>query len=217
VTCIDGTAWDTCFNYYTVDYKPIGGLYQPVDPAHPFYSWTVITDPVATWNTATVPDGQYTVRLQGYDDCAHVAGAEHTVTVDNTKPTALISFPAECSYIADSVVEIHGSAFDANLANWTLSYAGGDAHAWTVIATGTTSVPNGLLAEWDTSELTPCAYTLRLLVTDASQLNCNNAISNQSEYLTSVILGCGGDINFDGVINQSDLGILLSQFGESCP
>jgi hypothetical protein len=118
------------------------------------------------------------------------------VVIDNTVPIAVITSPTSCSNVVGQV-NILGTASDAHLDGWALYYTGGDAHGWVTIASGTTPVINGPLGRWYTAGLRPCAYTLRLVVTDKSVLDCNGALRNQSEYLVSVNVGALSDFDAD--------------------
>lgn len=190
--CIDGTVNDRCFAYYTADWKTAtsGGAYLPVDAAHPQYFTPVINDPLAAWDTRAVSDGNYFVRLAAFDSCGHSSSNQVTVTVDNTAPTAFITSPTPCS-ARNGIVQVSGTASDAHLQGWVLQYTGDGVHGWVTIASGNASVVNGILALWDTTGLAPCAYALRLVVTDQSVLDCNGAARNQSEY--TVTLDVVGD------------------------
>lgn len=180
--CADGTAWDHCGGSLTLDYRPAaGGAWQPFGSVSA--PW-VTTDPLGSWNTRAVADGDYLVRLIGTDDCGNAATNQVTVTVDNTAPIALITAPTPCA-ARSGLVQVSGTASDAHLAGWVLQYTGGDAHSWVTIAAGNANV-NGLLGVWDTTALSPCAYTLRLIVTDNAVLDCNGAARNQAEYIMSV-------------------------------
>jgi len=206
--CIDGTAWDHCFEQYTVEVAPVGGSYRPVDPAHPFYGATVITDGLASLNTSSgIPDGVFTLRTQGRDDCGHVATDSRNVTVDNTPPVAVITSPVACQAV-DGLVEVRGTASDANLASWALYYTGDGVHGWSLVSSGTSAVVGGLLGTWDTHSLPACAYVLRLVVTDAAIRDCNGAIHNQTEYNVSVTTErCANfDADHDGDVDLNDFG-----------
>ncbi len=212
--CFDGTAWtQSCFDHYTVDYRPAGGgLFNPVDPPSSPYLSTVINDPLASWNTAAGPtavaDGDYDVRLQGTNDCGDVATVIRTITVDNTPPVALLTQPASCTTVA-GVVDVRGTASDAHIQAWTLQYTGGAAHGWVTIASGITSIVGNHIANWNTAGLVECAYTLRLVVSDLSSVSCSGNYQ-QAEYYTSVNIGTPcpadrGDINCDGTIDFGDI------------
>jgi hypothetical protein len=198
--CADGTVWDNyCFDTYYVEYQPAGGTgWDPVDPTNPVYTSTVINDPLAYWETIdlSLPDGDYRVRVRAYDDCGASDMEVREVVIDNTWPEAEITSPEACDYV-EGVVPVIGTANDANLASWVLQYTGGDASSWVTINSGTTPVVSGSLGNWNTAGLRPCAYTLRLLVTDQAVINCNNAIHHWSEHMVSVIVGTCGDFDVD--------------------
>lgn len=216
-TCVDGTIWDHCFDSYTVEYAPPPYTnYNPVDPGNPVYYSTVINDPFAHWDTTTVADGPYRLHVQAQDTCDNSDMARHDVIVDNTPPTAEITSPEECGYLTGTITVI-GTANDANLASWSLQYTGGDASGWVTIASGSSPVINNVLGYWNTSDLRLCAYTLRLVVRDSAVLDCNHALHHWTEYHTSVIIGCEGDIDMNGVIDLSDLAALLANYGQTCP
>jgi hypothetical protein len=216
-TCVDGTMWDHCFDSYTVEYAPPPYTdYNPVDPGNPVYYSTVINDPFAHWETTEVADGPYRLRVEATDTCDNTEVALHDVIVDNTAPVAEITAPEECGYMTGTITVI-GTANDANLASWSLQYTGGDATGWVTIASGSSAVINNVLGYWNTSNLRLCAYTLRLVVADSAVLDCNHALHHWTEYTTSVIIGCEGDLDMNGMINLSDLAALLAHYGETCP
>lgn len=217
--CADGTAWDHCAGSFVVQRRPVGGSLTPLDTLNP--PW-VLNDPLGTWDTRGVPDGAYDILVTGTDGCANTltAGTSAPVIVDNTVPTAVISSPTPCS-IVDGVVQIRGTANDAHLAAWTLHYTGGDSAGWTTIASGSSPVINGVLANWNAGALADCAYTLRLVVTDRAVVNCNGALNNRTEYNVSVRVGtvsdCEGDVDGDNDVDITDLALLLSNYGTICP
>lgn len=208
--CLDGTVFDSwCFQSYTAEYRPAGGgAYSPVDPAYPVYTASVVNDPFASWNTRglSLPDGDYNLRVIGTTTCGHTAMDTRTVTLDNTPPVAAITDPLNCERVS-GLVQIVGTAYDAHLAGWVLQYTGGSASGWVTIASGNASIINGVLAIWDTRGLPACAYTLRLLVTDAAVPDCGSPLRAQAEFLVSVPVGLvlPGDTNCDGVVDFGDI------------
>ncbi len=218
--CFDGTVNDHCFDRYRVEYRPSGiGPFLPVDPVNPVYTSAVVNDPFATWSTHTGPtsvlDGLYDVRVTGQDICGHIQSQTRTVEVDNTAPVATITSPTNCSYRC-GVIEVRGTADDANLAGWTLQYTGGASHGWTTIASGSASVINNVLANWNTAGLPRCAYTIRLIVSDQASVNCGDG-SNSSEYTVSINVGAYADCNADGVTTIADFGCFQTSFVAGCP
>ncbi len=212
--CLDGTAWDHCSGTLVVEHRPLAGAYSPFDTiAAPW----VITDPLGTWNTRTSADGNYEVHARAVDECGNVAEGTVAIVVDNTPPIAVITDPVQCDAVSERVA-VRGTINDANLAGWALQYTGGPAHGWVTIASGSRPIVSGLIATWDTRELPPCCYTLRLVATDTAMLDCTSVLHNQSEYTVSVeIESCRGDLDADGDIDLQDLAYLLASFGTFCP
>ncbi|GIW74740.1 MAG: hypothetical protein KatS3mg103_1262 [Phycisphaerales bacterium] len=201
-----------------MDYRPLGsGTYQPVDPAMPVYTSSVTTDPIASWDTRALTDGQYQVRVRVSDVCGNNADLLHTYEVDNTAPIARIDSLAPCSWI-DGLVEIRGEVFDKNINAWVLEYTGADQRTWRTIASGSGNVPAGeLLAVWDTTALPRCAYTVRLRATDKSRVGCLGIGSNSAADMVSVNIGCLVDLNGDGVLDIFDFLEFSNRFDAGCP
>lgn len=205
--CLDGTAWDHCGGAYELYYRPLSGSYVQIGSTE--YSW-VVNDPLGSWNTRSgVPDGQYELLGWAWDQCGHIGADDSIVTVDNTAPIAVITSPPPCSFVSGTVSVI-GTVNDAHLAGWTLQYTGGDAHGWVTIASGSEPVINNVLGNWNTTGLNSCAYSLRLIATDLAILDCNGALRNQTEYVTSVSIGTCCDLNGDGVADGDDIQLFLT-------
>ena len=171
--CIDGTTNDTCFSQYVVELRPTGGSFAPIGAGT--YSTAVVNDPLVpeNWDTASVPDGTYELRVTGTDQCGNDESAVATFEIDNTPPIAEITSPDACDRL-DGTVQIRGSVSDANLLDWKLQYTGGSQDSWVTIAQGSNAVSNGVLGTWDTSSLPRCGYTLRLTAFDRSQIDCDD-------------------------------------------
>lgn len=229
IVCFDGTIDDGQggVSHYTIEKAPLPAAspYQPVAAAS--YPGGVVNDPLAgQWNTrsgpSAVPDGAYRVRITGYDTCGHTLAVTRDVIIDNTPPVAVISSPSSCGHHQGSIV-VRGQATDANMLGWTLQYTGGDAHGWVTIASGSTNKPAGsILGTWNTAGLRPCAYTLRLIATDASAVNCSGYYQ-QTEHTVSISIGCPADVDDgngrgypDGGITVDDLLYFLERFDRGC-
>jgi hypothetical protein len=222
--CFDGTVQDGnsggCFNNYRVDYAPLpaGTPFNPVNPASPTYSTPVTNDGLASWITtsggAAVADGSYRLRVVGTDDCGNTRTVTRDVIIDNTRPMAEITSPGTCTNVG-GVVAISGNVSDAHMAGWTIQYTGGDAHGWVTIASGNANA-SGVLANWNTAGLRPCAYTLRLIAGDAASINCGST-NNQTERLVSVNVGCAGDFNRSGGVSVQDIFDFLAAYFAGCP
>lgn len=223
VVCIGGILDDHCLNRFQVQWAPLpaGAPFTHVNPGTPnYFGHFPIFGYWATWDTIgqAIPDGEYRIRVQATDVCGHLASETVDMIVDNTPPEAEIISPANCETVqCGTVVPVKGTACDANLAGWVLQITGGPYNGWVTIASGNTCVIADLLGNWDTNGLPNCCYTLRLLVTDSSQLNCNGAITHQTEFMTSVNLGLKGDVDGNGVVEFADITAVLQFWGFSCP
>ncbi len=213
--CFDGTVWDQCFDRYTVEYSVDGNSYSPVDPAEPTYFQAVINDPLACWDISGFPDGSYDVRVSGFSTGGLTNFVDFPITIDNTRPVAVITSPQECTFTCDDIVEIRGTVFDENIDGWVLQYSDPNTNNWVNIAQGEGNA-SGVLAQWDVSKLTGCCYALRLIATDQAVVNCG-PFRWQTEYVTTVYIGNPLDTNGDGVINSADLASLLAGWGPACP
>ncbi len=187
---------------YTVDFAPSGGgAFTPIDPTMPIYAGGASNSLLGTWDTiaTAVPDGTYNVQVIGTNACGQQQSALRSVTVDNTPPVAALTAPVSCTvFHPDDLVEIRGTASDANLVSWSLSIIGGPHTTWHTLASGNSSVVDGLLTTWDTSGLPECGYVLRLRVTDAAIPNCGSSRRDAIVY-RAFGLGVNGCMFTDGV------------------
>ena len=217
-SCLDGTIGEDCFRDYRVDYRPTsGGAFLPVDAGSPVYTSRVINDPFTFWNTRTVADGDYQVRVRVSDICGNSADVLRSYEVDNTAPIAAIRSITPCEWLT-GMVEVKGQVFDKNINAWVLEYTGASERSWRTIATGTGNIPaDGLIAVWDTTDLPRCAYTLRLRASDKSRVGCLAPSGNSSGDQVSFNLGCEVDLNGDGVLDLFDFLEFSNKFDAGCP
>jgi len=155
-----------------------------------------------TW-TLTANARTTAIPLRLHPD--YVLNPFQDVAVDNTPPIAEITEPTACSYV-EGVVTVRGVVGDAHLDSWVLQFTGDGVHGWQTIASGDGPAGAGVLGQWDTTNLPPCAYALRLLVSDAAVVDCNGVIHNTSEYTVTVNVGfCGDfDVDDDGDVDLTD-------------
>ncbi len=216
--CLDGSVGGGCFTNYRVDYRPTsGGAYLPVDGGSPVYTRGVTNDPFAFWNTPTVLDGNYQVRVRTTDFCSRTADTTHIYEVDNTAPVAEITSVMPCDWIS-GLVDIKGRVFDKNIGSWVLEYTGGGSRGWTRIASGTDNIPaGGTIAVWDTTSLERCAYTLRLRASDKALVGCVAPSGNSATDMASINVGCEVDLNSDGLLDIFDFLDFSNKFDAGCP
>ena len=114
---IEGTATCPDFSGYTLSFAPEG------DPDN----WTTIgeySQPVdkgllGTWDTRTLADGTYHLKLTVFSTSGPAAQHEIRVGVDNSPPTVSISSPQDGGVVV-SPFDITGTAADAFLKQWRL-------------------------------------------------------------------------------------------------
>jgi RHS repeat-associated protein len=162
-----GTATDSNFSNYKLEYA------SQLTPSN----WNTIissTNQVSgatlgTWNTGSMGDGVYNLRLTVTDLAGLVStSAVNGVIVDNTLPTASFSTPAANAYVKGTVT-VTGTASDTNFSSAKVEYgAGASPTSWTQIASLSSGVTNGTLTSWNTTALAAGTYTLRLTVNDKS-------------------------------------------------
>lgn len=217
--CLYGSVHDSLCGgvTWTAEYRPAGGgAWTPVDSDSPFYSGGVDRGDLAVWDSTTVPDGDYQFRVIAENNCGQSRTQTASTTVDNTPPVCNIDSPINCDKIRPLTIDVFGEASDDNIAGWSLSYTGGPANGWVNIASGTSNV-SGLIASWDVSDLPPCAYTIRLTVSDLAVLNCDDRNHHSRTFMTSVNVGCPADQNRDGIVDFFDVQQFLNDYASGCP
>jgi Tol biopolymer transport system component/flagellar hook assembly protein FlgD/subtilase family serine protease/fibronectin type 3 domain-containing protein len=99
----------------------------------------------------TVQDGSYGIAVFAKDSCGNTNRRWEPVNVDNTPPFAEIAYPRPIDILpAGNIIEIKGSADDANFNGYTLEAGEGAApQNWAVIASGGKAL-NSILGRWNT-------------------------------------------------------------------
>jgi membrane peptidoglycan carboxypeptidase len=139
---------------------------------------------LGTWDTKSLSNGTYTLRLRLTD--AHLGELRTVTTVQvNTsasnrnagsggngdtpsQPTATITSPASGSTVTGRVA-IQGTAASPAYVDAALEYGEGESPTdWKTIDRIGSAVKGGTLGNWNTSNLDPGVYTLRLTVRDRS-------------------------------------------------
>ncbi|MSQ41836.1 MAG: hypothetical protein EXR65_02215 [Dehalococcoidia bacterium] len=129
---------------------------------------------LGSWDTLTVPNGAYTVRLVVTDRELGELRYAVPVTVDNgsrapaTDPSlwAQIASPTTGTTVSGEVV-VRGSGFSASTLQLTVEFgAGFSPTEWIALDRYAGARIDAALARWDTSKLPNGAYTLRLSVLD---------------------------------------------------
>jgi hypothetical protein len=107
------------------------------------------------FDTTQLVDGVYTVKLLVYDLAGNEAEASIMITIDNTKPIAHISYPANNSYVR-GIVNLNFTFADSNLENASLLLD----DQFLANVTSVTSYA------WNTATTTDGSHRLTLLVSD---------------------------------------------------
>ena len=138
-------------------------------------SATAVTNGIlASWDTRTVPNGDYTVRVVVDDEQRGELRFAAPVVVDNgdeaaeadLAPWGQITAPLGGSVLAGTV-NVTGSALSGEMVEAVLEAGAGlSATEWTRIARITVPTYAKRLARWDTTAVPDGPYTLRLTVLD---------------------------------------------------
>jgi RHS repeat-associated protein len=161
----------------------------------------VINNTLGSWNTTSLGDGSYTIRLVTTKTGPVTKTATACVTVDNTAPVGSLTAPAANAPLG-GMVSVTGSATDnLGFGDYVLEYGvGSTPPSWSPIGTFASPVSGATLAPWDTSALNG-VYTLRLTVHDLAGntpavvtrlVYLENGRRGQESYYTRVPFDLGG-------------------------
>ena len=165
---VEGTATDeTDFLDYRIQIFDGDGLAGEAVLAAPFVSDnSVESGELYNWDTRTLADGAYTIRLSARDaingsfDKQHSAEATVTVEVDNTPPSVSIQSPPPASAISGTAM-VSIDLDDAHLNQFILEYsrqiAANDTD-WKPIRNQRISESSVVNVPWDTSRLDGTVY-----------------------------------------------------------
>lgn len=138
-------------------------------------STTPVTSGVlGTWDTLSVPDGDYTIRVRLLD--AVLSQRLYTIPVrvnnsglgptEDTAPVVSITAPAEGSVISGRV-NVQGTAASPSVGQVRVEVGAGlTPTSYSVIGIYPGSVVNGVIAVWDTTLSPDGPYTLRVVAVD---------------------------------------------------
>lgn len=114
------------------------------------------------WDTATAPAGAHTLTAKAFDAVGNVAtSAGVGVKVDNTRPTAALTAPANGSVVSGTAVTVSASATDANGVQRVDFYRDGG-----VLVGSDTSAPYSVV--WNSTTAASGAHTLYAVSTDVA-------------------------------------------------
>ena len=129
---------------------------------------------IARWNTEDVPDGEYQLRLIAIDSHGYKSETENELILDNTLPDASITSPQDGAVLPAGNIDVTGIASDKHLLQYELQALHDENEE--VIRTASTSVENGLLGQWNATNLKG-KCTLRLTARDKAGLESSVEIN----------------------------------------
>jgi subtilase family serine protease len=98
----------------------------------------------------TVPDGTYHIQVEARDSCNNRREEILSITVDNTPPTTMFSFPGTGESL-DVITEVTGTVHDAHLTRYQLQVQDETTGAEPILLNeGNIAVNNGILGVWNT-------------------------------------------------------------------
>ena len=126
------------------------------------YGW------LAFWNSATVPDGTYTLQAEAYDGAGLQAlSAGVTVVVENTPPTTSVMIPSSGASVSGTQVTLDAAASpNVGVNQVQFSLTGGSLNH-SLIATATPTY-YGWLALWNSTTVPNGTYTLQSDASDGA-------------------------------------------------
>ena len=129
---------------------------------------------IARWNTEEVPDGEYQLRLIATDNHGYKSETIRNLILDNTHPVASITSPRDGTVLSAGNVDVMGVATDKHILQYELQVVHDEDEE--VIRTVSTSVADGLLGQWNATNLEG-EYTLRLTVRDEAGLKSSAEVN----------------------------------------
>ena len=120
-----------------------------------FYGW------LAQWNSATVPNGTYTLQSEASDGAGYQGvGTGVTVVVDNPPPTTSVLIPSNGASVSGTQVTLDASATDkVGVAKVEFHLTGGSLNN-ALIGTATLTY-FGWVASWNSTTVPDGTYTLQ--------------------------------------------------------
>lgn len=165
---------------------------------------------IARWNTEGVPDGEYQLRLIAIDSHGYKSETEHELILDNTHPKAFITSPQDGAVLPAGNIDVTGIAADKHFLQYELQVLHDENEE--VVRTVSTSVENGLLGQWNATNLEgECILRLTvrdkaglkssvevIVILDASEVTARISSPKAGEFVEEIvqITGTAQDENF---------------------
>lgn len=121
-----------------------------------------------------------TLNLQSTETVSPALNSTSTPGADGSAPTLVVAsgngcIPGKISWTSPTagqelqgMVELTGTANTPDFGFYKYEYAQAGSDTWITLQAGTAPVTEGKIGNWDTSQVTPGDYQLRLVVTDNS-------------------------------------------------
>jgi len=133
----------------------------------------------------TVAGGRYAIAALAKDFCGTTTMKWIDAEVDNTPPTAIITYPRPPDPIGN-IVEVQGTADDTHFQSSTLEAGQGDSpDTWNLISSNSTTIQEDILGIWNIFGLNGI-WTLRLTASDTA--------GNKNETTVVIDLGVRKDL-----------------------
>ena len=129
---------------------------------------------IARWNTEEVSDGEYQLRLIAIDSHGYESETIRSLILDNTHPEASITSPQDGAVLPAGNIDVIGIAADNHFLRYELQVSHDENEE--VIRTVSTPVEDGLLGQWNATNLEG-EYTLKLIVRDEAGLDASVEVS----------------------------------------
>ena len=162
---LDASAQDTAANVTKTEFDLTGGSYSNTliaTATATYYGW------IAAWNSATVPDGTYTLQSRAYDAIGNISTSNPiTIHVDNTPPTTSVVIPSTGATANGSQVLLDAGASDNQQVTKVEFHLTGGSYNEALIATATPTY-YGWLAFWNSTKVPDGTYTVQSEAYDAA-------------------------------------------------
>ncbi|MBI5196648.1 MAG: right-handed parallel beta-helix repeat-containing protein, partial [Nitrospirae bacterium] len=161
------------------------------------------------------PEGEYSYTITAIEITSGTTTTKESasnITIDLTPPIAQITYPIADQEVYETVT-ITGTASDANNEYHNLYYGTGtNPSSYTLIASFTVNVTNGILWPWNTHTLTNGIYILKLLVMDKAGNNV--AVLIPVTVNNADVSNFAASVSFNPSSNQSSaIGYTLARGG----
>ena len=186
-----------------------------------YYGW------LAKWNTASVPNGTYTLQSVATDaDDNSDTSTPITVTVNNQPPVTAVLIPSNGATVSGATALLDAGASSAvGIASVTFEVSGGTLSDQ-VVATATPTY-YGWLAQWNTTAVPNGTYSLQSVATDTvAETTTSSPITvtvDNPPPTTSVLIPSSGAVEdtakanvFDASASPGVTQVVFELSGDSC-